>query len=189
MTRTKPLGAVALASLIAAAGATAQLAARDPGVRGGTTGGADPRPLPGLTASQLAFFNAGLADFRETETVGDGLGPRFNLDSCAGCHAQPATGGSSPATNPQASMIKPVQCPAVVHRRRRSRSRGALQAQRRRLAGRRGARAVRHQRARRHRRQLHHHAAELRAAVRATRSSASRPRCSAPGSSSRFPTR
>jgi CxxC motif-containing protein (DUF1111 family) len=33
-----------------------------------------------------------------------GLGPRFNLDSCAGCHAQPAIGGSSPAVNPQIAM-------------------------------------------------------------------------------------
>ena len=30
-----------------------------------------------------------------------GLGPRFNLDSCAGCHIEPAVGGSSPAINPQ----------------------------------------------------------------------------------------
>ena len=33
----------------------------------------------------------------------EGLGPRFNLNSCAGCHAHPAVGGSSPATNPQTS--------------------------------------------------------------------------------------
>jgi CxxC motif-containing protein (DUF1111 family) len=39
--------------------------------------------------------------FTETETVPTGLGPRFNLDSCGGCHAQPSVGGSSPATNPQ----------------------------------------------------------------------------------------
>src|SRR5262249_11864795 len=30
-----------------------------------------------------------------------GLGPRFNLDSCGGCHAQPAIGGTSPPINPQ----------------------------------------------------------------------------------------
>ena len=105
MTRTKLLVAVVCALLMTAAGAAAQLGARDPGVRGSTVGGADPMPLLGLTPSQLAFFNAGLAEFREAETVGDGLGPRFNLDSCAGCHNQPATGGSSPGTNPQASMV------------------------------------------------------------------------------------
>jgi CxxC motif-containing protein (DUF1111 family) len=32
------------------------------------------------------------------------LGPRFNLDSCSGCHAQPSVGGSSPATNPQVQV-------------------------------------------------------------------------------------
>jgi CxxC motif-containing protein (DUF1111 family) len=60
--------------------------------------------LPGLTANELEYFNAGLADFNELENVGDGLGPRFNLDSCSGCHAQPAVGGTSPAVNPQASV-------------------------------------------------------------------------------------
>jgi len=35
------------------------------------------------------------------ETADEGLGPRLNLDSCNGCHSQPATGGSSPPTNPQ----------------------------------------------------------------------------------------
>jgi CxxC motif-containing protein (DUF1111 family) len=46
------------------------------------------------------FFEDGLADFIEAEGVGDGLGPRFNLDNCGGCHSQPAIGGTSPAVNP-----------------------------------------------------------------------------------------
>jgi CxxC motif-containing protein (DUF1111 family) len=71
----------------------------DPGVREGAPGAGD--PLPGLTASQMAAFEAGRTEFEESEEVGDGLGPRFNLDSCLGCHAQPAAGGSSPAVNPQ----------------------------------------------------------------------------------------
>ena len=29
------------------------------------------------------------------------MGPRFNAESCAQCHAQPAVGGTSPSTNPQ----------------------------------------------------------------------------------------
>src|SRR5262245_48963942 len=76
--------------------------ARDPGVRAGrpAAGGA----LAGLTAGQLALFDAGRDDFEEVEGVGDGLGPRFNLDSCAGCHSQPATGGTSPAVNPQVAV-------------------------------------------------------------------------------------
>jgi CxxC motif-containing protein (DUF1111 family) len=52
----------------------------------------------------LALFNAGTADFLEAEGIGDGLGPRFNLDSCGPCHSQPATGGTSPASNPQVAV-------------------------------------------------------------------------------------
>jgi len=76
--------------------------ARDPGVRTGPPGAGG--PIPGLTASQLAFFNAGLADFAEVEAAVDGLGPTMNLDSCGGCHAQPAAGGSSPLVNPQVAF-------------------------------------------------------------------------------------
>ena len=36
-----------------------------------------------------------------------GLGPRFNSNSCASCHAHPAIGGTSPATNPQVSVAPP----------------------------------------------------------------------------------
>jgi CxxC motif-containing protein (DUF1111 family) len=32
------------------------------------------------------------------------MGPRMNLDSCVGCHSQPATGGTSPAVNPQVAF-------------------------------------------------------------------------------------
>jgi CxxC motif-containing protein (DUF1111 family) len=76
--------------------------ARDPGVRGGRAGGGG--PIAGLTARQRAFFDDGKADFEEVEAVVDGLGPRMNLDSCAGCHAQPATGGTSPSLNPQVAF-------------------------------------------------------------------------------------
>src|ERR1700739_3821060 len=87
----------------------AQSTPTDPGVRGGPAdaGGA----LAGLTRAELAFFNAGLGAFNEVDSVsgtipntGAGLGPRFNLDSCAGCHAQPAVGGTSPFTNPQVAV-------------------------------------------------------------------------------------
>jgi CxxC motif-containing protein (DUF1111 family) len=79
----------------------------DPGVR---RGGADAGgPLPGLAAPEQAFFAATKTVFQEIDSVsgtipgedGIGLGPRFNLNGCAGCHAFPATGGSSPAVNPQ----------------------------------------------------------------------------------------
>jgi len=102
MTKIKLLVAVVLATMLAVAGAAAQFSAKDPGVRGGgaNAGG----PLSELTKDQLKFFEAGLDDFQEVEKLGDGLGPRFNLDSCGGCHSQPAIGGSSPATNPQIAV-------------------------------------------------------------------------------------
>ena len=68
--------------------------AQDPGVRDGAAAAGG--PLPGLSSTQTAFFQAGSADFAEEEGVADGLGPRMNLDSCGGCHIQPALGGSSP---------------------------------------------------------------------------------------------
>ena len=76
--------------------------AHDPGVRGGT--GAAGGAIAGLTANQLAFFELGKAEFNEPEEVDEGLGARMNLDSCGGCHAQPAVGGSSPAVNPQVAF-------------------------------------------------------------------------------------
>jgi CxxC motif-containing protein (DUF1111 family) len=90
--------------VVAAAGAAAaqQFVARDPGVRGGAAGAG--APLAGLTASQQAFFDAGAGEFLEVDGIGEGLGPRFNLDNCAGCHSQPAVGGTSPATNPQIAV-------------------------------------------------------------------------------------
>jgi len=78
---------------------TASGVATDPGVRSGAAGAG--AALAGLTPNEHSYFNVGLEDFEEAEDVPDGLGPRMNLDSCAGCHIQPAVGGSSPATNPQ----------------------------------------------------------------------------------------
>lgn len=78
--------------------------AADPGVRGGDPGVGGPINPTTLTTGQLAAFTAGQKDFAESETVAEGLGPRMNLDSCVGCHLQPAIGGSSPAVNPQAAF-------------------------------------------------------------------------------------
>lgn len=90
-----------LAALFLAGTAFAQVT--DPGVRSSTGVNAG-QPLASVSANgnDLAFFNAGLATFNEHETVTGsnvGLGPRFNLDSCGGCHSQPAPGGSSPSAN------------------------------------------------------------------------------------------
>jgi CxxC motif-containing protein (DUF1111 family) len=72
--------------------------ARDPGVRGGPAGAGG--PLTGLTTDEGEMFTVGLADFSEEEEVDEGVGPRFNFVGCAGCHSQPAIGGTSPAVNP-----------------------------------------------------------------------------------------
>jgi len=76
----------------------AQFRASDPGPRGGGAGAGG--MLPGLSPAEQQMFTDGLADFGAEETVEDGVGPRFNFVSCAGCHAQPAIGGTSPADNP-----------------------------------------------------------------------------------------
>ncbi len=81
----------------------ASSAARDPGVRTGDAAGAG-GSIAGLSGTQSAFFVNGLDTFNEVDAVADGLGPRMNLDSCAGCHAQPAVGGTSPFVNPQVAF-------------------------------------------------------------------------------------
>lgn len=112
---THPIHIAVLAILAAGQAVWAQ---SDPGPRSGPANGGT--PLPGLTQGELAYFTAGLARFTEVDSVkgtqpgatGTGLGPRFNLNSCAGCHAQPAVGGSSPSpsskqvpqVNPQIAM-------------------------------------------------------------------------------------
>jgi CxxC motif-containing protein (DUF1111 family) len=91
----------------------ALLAATDPGPR--TDGSTDGAPISGLTSQEDAMFRAGKEAFEETDSVTGapdtsgnptdaGLGPRFNLDGCAGCHSQPASGGSSPRVNPQLAV-------------------------------------------------------------------------------------
>jgi CxxC motif-containing protein (DUF1111 family) len=93
------------------------LAQTDPGVRS-TTGVNAGQPLASVSANanDLAFFQTGLGQFNEHQTVtgnNPGLGPRFNLDSCGACHSQPAPGGTSPAAgifpnvgaNPQSQVI------------------------------------------------------------------------------------
>lgn len=82
----------------------------DPGVRGGAPGAGG--PIAGLSPDYQAFFAAALGRFLEVDSVsggisgeaGVGLGSRFNLNSCAGCHAQPVAGGTSPFTNPEVAL-------------------------------------------------------------------------------------
>ena len=77
----------------------------DPGPRGGPAGAGG--AFPTLNANELAFFNQALTTFNEVQSVtgnipGEGslgLGPTFNGNSCAQCHAEPAVGGTSPGLN------------------------------------------------------------------------------------------
>src|SRR5260370_171762 len=83
----------------------------DPGVQSGSrgTGTALSSVLANDNAGILAFFTDGQSRFQEVESVSgsvnNGLGPRFNSNSCSSCHAQPAVGGSGAASNPQATFI------------------------------------------------------------------------------------
>jgi len=91
----------------------------DPGVRSGLAGAGG--PIAGLTVKEGKFFASGQDAFAEVASVlgtvpntEEGLGPRFNLDSCAGCHKFPAVGGSSPATNPQVSVAPGSQVNPLI---------------------------------------------------------------------------
>ncbi len=102
--RNFPVFKLMIAALFLAGMAFAQT---DPGVRAGAAAGG---PLASVAADNpvgsLAFFNDGLDTFEEIDTPTDGgLGPRFNENGCAVCHSQPAVGGSSPAVNPQFTVI------------------------------------------------------------------------------------
>lgn len=83
----------------------AAFAQTDPGLQ--TTSRGTGKALSSVAANSglQAFFTDGQARMNRVDTVAaDGLGPRFNSISCGSCHAQPASGGSSPASNPQATF-------------------------------------------------------------------------------------
>ena len=90
--------------------AGAAFAQTDPGVQSGNrgTGAALSSVLSNSPSGILAFFTDGQARFQEVESVSgganNGLGPRFNSNSCSSCHAQPALGGTGAATNPEFSF-------------------------------------------------------------------------------------
>jgi len=80
-----------------------QFAAHDPGVRGGSVDAG--QPVQGLSEDQQRYFLNGQTRFLEVDSVsggitgemGVGLGPGFNSNQCASCHAQPGVGGTSPS--------------------------------------------------------------------------------------------
>lgn len=90
------------------------IGAVDSGPRAGAAGAGGFYPT--LLDYEQAYFTAAFVRFTETDSVlggltgenGRGLGPTFNGNSCAMCHAQPATGGSSPGlTSPQNPIPNP----------------------------------------------------------------------------------
>jgi len=89
--------------------------AKDPGPRAGAAGAGS--FFSTLNANEQQTFFQALARFQEVDSVsgtieaGSGLGPTFNGNSCAMCHAQPAVGGSSPGQN---SPQNPVPNPQVA---------------------------------------------------------------------------
>ena len=113
MTRTQAVLAVLACCFAVQVGVLqADFHASDPGVRPGPAGAGG--MIDGLTTGQKQVFAAGLEDFGGVDTLRSGLGPRFNLDSCAGCHAAPAAGGTSPAVNPQVAVAKAFGARNVV---------------------------------------------------------------------------
>jgi CxxC motif-containing protein (DUF1111 family) len=101
---------------------TACLAQTDPGPRSGPPGAGGFYPT--LNAAEQLFFTQALARFQEVDSVrgtiageaGLGLGPTFNGNSCAMCHAQPAVGGTSPGlSSPQKSVPNPQVALANLH--------------------------------------------------------------------------
>jgi CxxC motif-containing protein (DUF1111 family) len=105
-----------MAALLVATGVLQ--AQMDPGPRGGASGAGS--YYHSLNANEQGFFTQAQLRFQEIDSVsgtirgetGSGLGPTFNGNSCAMCHAQPTIGGSSPglkspqnpAPNPQVAL-------------------------------------------------------------------------------------
>ena len=86
----------------------------DPGPRAGNAGAGG--RIANLAVKEAKFFDTGLDEFEEVQTVTgsaedteEGLGPRFNSNSCVSCHAHPAAGGTSPPTNPQVTAGPPSE--------------------------------------------------------------------------------
>ncbi len=89
------------------------LAQTDPGVQSGNrgTGAALSSVASNSPSGIFSFFTDGQARFQAVESVSgspagnNGLGPRFNSNSCSSCHSQPAVGGTGAATNPEFTFI------------------------------------------------------------------------------------
>jgi CxxC motif-containing protein (DUF1111 family) len=94
-----------LSLLLVAGPAIPQSTPLDPGVQSASRGtGANIIPPTDATGFGQ-FWGDGRTRFQNVQAVSgsihNGLGPRFNSDSCVSCHSQPAVGGSGAAVNPQ----------------------------------------------------------------------------------------
>ncbi len=106
-----------MSSALTLGGGPLALGQQDPGPRAGAIGAGGPLPLS--TSDEIRFFQTSMITFQEVDSVsgtipgesGRGLGPAFNANSCASCHAEPTVGGSSPGLN---SPHNPVQNPQLT---------------------------------------------------------------------------
>jgi hypothetical protein len=93
------------------------LSQNDPGPRSGPAAAGSFYPT--LNANEQNFFTEAQQRFLEIDSVsgtiadepGSGLGPTFNGNSCAQCHAQPSAGGTSPGLK---SPQNPIPNPQVL---------------------------------------------------------------------------
>jgi CxxC motif-containing protein (DUF1111 family) len=107
VSKTTRIASVLTVTVLLLAGTA--LAQTDPGVQSGSrgTGAALSSVSSNSPSGILSFFTDGQARFQTVESVSgnpagnNGLGPRFNSNSCSSCHAQPAVGGTGAATNPE----------------------------------------------------------------------------------------
>ncbi|MGA6981311.1 MAG: di-heme oxidoredictase family protein [Candidatus Sulfotelmatobacter sp.] len=95
-------------------------AQKDPGPRLGAPGAGGPYLT--LNADELSLFSHAFLRFARPISVsgtiekGKGLGPTFNGNACAMCHAQPTAGGSSPGLRaPEEPHPNPQVALATLH--------------------------------------------------------------------------
>jgi len=64
-------------------------------------------PIDGLTDAQMTQFERGRAVFDSIFTPATGVGPLFNAQGCAVCHAAPVSGGAGAISEVHASRVLP----------------------------------------------------------------------------------
>jgi CxxC motif-containing protein (DUF1111 family) len=103
----KVLKFISVSIIVAALLVAGAFAQTDPGVQAASRGTGATLIVAADSPNFGTFFTDGQKRFQDVESVSNsptgnnGLGPRFNSNSCVSCHSQPAVGGSGPAVNPQ----------------------------------------------------------------------------------------